>query len=428
MNVQEKQQALIEAVEEIAKKEGAYWEDEHIRRTFENCYVSTAKTTTKFLENGEAYVFTGDIAAMWLRDSSAQVVHYLPFLKEYPILKDMVKGLIARQAKYIHIDPYANAFNEEANGNCWEKDITEYNPWNWERKYEIDSLCYPVWLMEQYVKNTGDHDIFTPEVKTAFRDILDLWKREQHHETSAYSFIRVNCPPSDTLSCEGKGEPVGYTGMTWSGFRPSDDACRYGYLIPSNMFAAVVLGYMEKFLKEQYQDEAMAKEAADLKAQIEKGIQKYGIVENETFGKMYAYETDGLGNYNLMDDANVPSLLSLPWLAYCSKDDPIYKNTRAFVLSKKNPYYYEGNCAKGIGSPHTPDQYIWHIALTMQGLTSDSQEERENLWNTLLSTDAGCEVMHEGFHCEKPEAFTREWFAWANSLFALFALSMKEGK
>lgn len=428
MNVQEKQQALIEAVEEIAKKEGAYWEDEHIRRTFEKCYVSTAKTTTKFLENGEAYVFTGDIAAMWLRDSSAQVVHYLPFLKEYPILKDMVKGLIARQAKYIHIDPYANAFNEEANGNCWEKDITEYNPWNWERKYEIDSLCYPVWLMEQYVKNTGDHDIFTPEVKTAFRDILDLWKREQHHETSAYSFIRVNCPPSDTLSCEGKGEPVGYTGMTWSGFRPSDDACRYGYLIPSNMFAAVVLGYMEKFLKEQYQDEAMAKEAADLKAQIEEGIQKYGIVENETFGKMYAYETDGLGNYNLMDDANVPSLLSLPWLAYCSKDDPIYKNTRAFVLSKKNPYYYEGNCAKGIGSPHTPDQYIWHIALTMQGLTSDSQEERENLWNTLLSTDAGCEVMHEGFHCEKPEAFTREWFAWANSLFALFALSMKEGK
>lgn len=428
MNVQEKQQALIEAVEEIAKKEGAYWEDEHIRRTFENCYVSTAKTTTKFLENGEAYVFTGDIAAMWLRDSSAQVVHYLPFLKEYPILKDMVKGLIARQAKYIHIDPYANAFNEEANGNCWEKDITEYNPWNWERKYEIDSLCYPVWLMEQYVKNTGDHDIFTPEVKTAFRDILDLWKREQHHETSAYSFIRVNCPPSDTLSCEGKGEPVGYTGMTWSGFRPSDDACRYGYLIPSNMFAAVVLGYMEKFLKEQYQDEAMAKEAADLKAQIEEGIQKYGIVENETFGKMYAYETDGLGNYNLMDDANVPSLLSLPWLAYCSKDDPIYKNTRAFVLSKKNPYYYEGNCAKGIGSPHTPDQYIWHIALTMQGLTSDSQEERENLWNTLLSTDAGCEVMHEGFHCDKPEAFTREWFAWANSLFALFALSMKEGK
>lgn len=426
MNMQEKQQQLIKTVEEIAKKEGSSWKDnEKLRTTFENCFVSTAKTTTKFLENGEAYVFTGDISAMWLRDSSAQVVHYLPFLKEYPILRDMVKGLIARQARYIHIDPYANAFNEEANGNCWEKDLTEYNPWNWERKYEIDSLCYPIWLMHQYVANTGEKDIFTLEVKQAFRDVLDVWKREQHHENSDYSFVRINCPPSDTLSCDGKGEPVGYTGMTWSGFRPSDDSCKYGYLIPSNMFASVVLGYMEVFLREEYQDEAMAEEAGNLKKQIQEGISRYGIVRDAEFGDIYAYETDGLGNYNLMDDANVPSLLSLPWLAYCEKDDPIYKNTRAFVLSKKNPYYFEGTAAKGIGSPHTPDPYIWHIALTMQGLTSDSRKERESLLDMLLSTDADCQVMHEGFHCDKPEEFTREWFAWANSLFALFALSMK---
>ena len=172
----------------------------------------------------------------------------------------------------------------------------------------------------------------------------------------------------------------------------------------------------------------MAEEAAALKAQIEEGIQKYGVVEDGVYGKMYAYETDGLGKYNLMDDANVPSLLSLPWLAYCDKDDPIYKNTRDFVLSKKNPYYYEGSCAKGIGSPHTPLDYIWHIALTMQGLTSDDSQEREELLKTLLATDAGCEVMPKVSACEKPEAFTREWFAWANSLFALFALSMKEGK
>lgn len=427
MNLQEKQQALVQAVEKIAEREGAYWKDnEKMRRTFENCYVSTAKTTTKFLEGGEAYVFTGDISAMWLRDSSAQVVHYLPFLKEYPILKEMVQGLIARQARYIHIDPYANAFNEEPNGNCWEKDLTEYNPWNWERKYEIDSLCYPVWLIHQYVENTGAHDVFTPEVKQAFRDILDVWKLEQNHENSKYSFVRLNCPLSDTLSRDGKGEPVGYTGMTWSGFRPSDDSCKYGYLIPSNMFATVVLGYMEQFLREEYQDEEMAKEASKLRKEIREGIRRYGIVKDDTFGEIYAYETDGLGNYNLMDDANVPSLLSLPWLTYCGKDDPIYKNTRAFVLSKKNPYYFEGGKARGIGSPHTPDQYIWHIALTMQGLTSDSKEEREVLLQTLLSTDAGCEVMHEGFHCDKPEEFTREWFAWANSLFALFALSMKE--
>lgn len=427
MNLQEKQTALAEAVESIAKREGEYWkENEKLQRTFENCYVSTAKTTTRFMEDGTAYVFTGDIEAMWLRDSSAQVVHYLPFMKEFPILKEMVRGLIARQVKYIHIDPYANAFNEEANGNCWEKDLTEYNPWNWERKYEIDSLCYPVWLIHQYVTYTGDHDVFTVEVKQAFRDILDVWKREQHHENSDYSFVRLNCPPSDTLSGNGKGEPVGYTGMTWCGFRPSDDACRYGYLIPSNMFATVVLGYMEEFLRKEYQDEEMAKEAAVLAEQIQDGIRQYGIVQHETFGKIYAYETDGLGNYNLMDDANVPSLLSLPWLAYCGTEDPVYQNTRKFVLSKKNPYYFEGTAAKGIGSPHTPENYVWHIGLTMQGLTSKDAAEREEILRMLLATDAGCEVMHEGLHCDKPEAFTREWFAWANSLFALFVLSMKQ--
>ena len=317
MNTQEKKEALVQAVEEIAKKEAAYWEgNPKMQETFQNCYVSTAKTTTKFLESGEAYVFTGDIAAMWLRDSSAQVVHYLPYLKEYPILKEMVKGLIARQAKYVHIDPYANAFNEEDNGNCWEKDLTKYNPWNWERKYEIDSLCYPIWLIKQYVENSGARDVFTPEVKQAFRDILDVWQTEQYHENSEYSFVRLNCPPSDTLSNDGKGAPVGYTGMTWSGFRPSDDACKYGYLIPSNMFASVVLDYMAEFLEKDFQDPQMAKEAKELQAEIQEGIQKYGIVEDETFGKIYAYETDGLGNYNLMDDANVPSLLSLPWLAY----------------------------------------------------------------------------------------------------------------
>lgn len=427
MNVQEKKQALIEAVEEIAKKESAYWEgNEKMQRTFQNCYVSTAKTTTKFLESGEAYVFTGDIAAMWLRDSSAQVVHYLPFLKEYPILKEMVKGLIARQAKCIHIDPYANAFNEEPGESHWASDLTEFNPWNWERKYEIDSLCYPVWLMNAYVENTGAHDIFTPEVKQAFRDILDVWKLEQNHENSKYTFMRPESWALDNLVNDGKGAPVGYTGMTWCGFRPSDDSCTYNYLIPSNMFAVVVLGYMEKFLREEYSDAAMADEAAELRAQINDGIQKYAIVKDETFGEMYAYETDGLGNYTFMDDANVPSLLSLPWLAYCEKDDPIYKNTRAFVLSKKNPFYFEGTAAKGIGSPHTPDQYIWHIALTMQGLTSDDQAEREEILKMLLDTEAGCEVMHEGFHCDAPEKFTREWFAWANSLFALFALSMKK--
>lgn len=236
---------------------------------FQKCFVSTADTTTKLLENGETYVFTGDIEAMWLRDSSAQVVHYLPFAKEFLQIRHMIAGLIQRQMRYITIDPYANAFNEEENGHCWEKDDTESNDWEWERKYEVDSLCYPLWLLNSYYEATGDETVFSPEVKKAFRRILDTWKTEQHHDNeSSYYFRRINCPPTDTLSNDGKGEPTAYTGMTWSGFRPSDDACRYGYLVPSNMFASVVLGYLAEYAADKFHDEEMAQEALTLKKRL----------------------------------------------------------------------------------------------------------------------------------------------------------------
>lgn len=426
MKPEEKQLELNQAVTEIAKKIGERFAgNEKLYQTFLNCYSSTAKTTTRFLEEDEVFVFTGDIEAMWLRDSSAQVVHYLPFAKEYPIVAEFIKGLIKRQMRYIVIDPYANAFNETANGRCWEVDITDSNPWNWERKYEVDSLCYPVWLLHEYWKVTGDASVFTGEVKAVFQTIIALWKKEQKHDSaSSYSFVRVNCPPSDTLTRDGRGEPCGYTGMTWSGFRPSDDACRYGYLIPANMFAATVLGYMKEITETAFQDGALISRIEELRNEIEDGIRKYGVVQHEEYGEIYAYETDGLGNYNFMDDANVPSLLSIPWLRYKDENDRIYQNTRKFILSSSNPYYYEGKKASGIGSPHTPTDYIWHISLTMQGLTAAEKEEKAELLKMILNTDAGCQVMHEGFHCDDPSKFTREWFAWANSLFALFVMQV----
>lgn len=418
---------LKQEVERIAKEKAAGIADEKLARMFERCFVSTAATTTQFLENGEAYVFTGDIEAMWLRDSSAQVVHYLPFLKESEILSKLVRGLIARQMYYICLDPYANAFNQEPNGNCWEKDETEMSPWIWERKYEVDSLCYPVWLITRYVRQTGDETVFTGRVKEAFETIINVWEREQcHRERSPYRFERKGGPASDTLQEAGLGTDCSYTGMTWSGFRPSDDACEYGYLVPANFFAAGVLQDMERFLREIYREEGLAERAKALAGQILDGIRKFGIVEHETYGKIYAYETDGMGRYNLMDDANVPSLLSLPWLEAPGVDEEIYKNTRAFVLSGDNPYFFAGKAAKGIGSPHTPHGYIWHIALTMQGLTSKDEEERQELLTLLCNTDAGTELMHEGFDADEPKHFTREWFAWANSLFALYVLSMTE--
>lgn len=397
-------------------------ENKKLRKLFYNCFIDTIDTTVIYdEEKNDTFVITGDIPAMWLRDSTSQVEHYLPFVNEYPILNDLFIGLINRQMKCIMIEPYANAFNKEPNGKKWDNDITKDSPWVWERKYEIDSLCFPLRLIYKYWKKSNDPSFFNEDIKTVFNIIIDLWQTEQYHfEKSDYSFQRLNCAPSDTLPNKGLGNSVTYTGMTWSGFRPSDDACKYGYLIPSNMFAAVVLKYVEEIAEIIYKDKNLVLKAKNLRLQIEEGIKKFGIVDNEEFGKIYAYETDGLGNYNFMDDANVPSLLSIPYIEYRSIDDEIYQNTRRFILSKNNPYYYEGKAASGIGSPHTPNEYIWHIALSMQGLTSNNEEEVNSLIETLIKCDGNTNYMHEGFHCDNPEEFTRDWFAWSNSLFADF--------
>ena len=390
---------------------------------FAQCFPNTLETTTKRLDDGTTYVFTGDIPAMWLRDSSAQLSPYIDLAAADEELRHLIAGAIQRQIRYIHIDPYANAFNEEASGAAWAKDETDTNPWVWERKYEIDSLCYPLWLSQRYWKATGDESIFDDEFRRAVETILQIWRTEQHHrEQSPYTFQRFDCPPSDTLVDGGLGAPVTHTGMTWSGFRPSDDACRYGYLVPSNMFATVVLSHVSDVAEQVWADEELAQRASDLRSDIESGLDQYAKVEHDG-NLIYAYETDGLGNHHLMDDANVPSLLSLPYLGYCAADDPVYLSTRRFVLSSANPYYYQGRVAQGIGSPHTPHGYVWHIALAMQGLTATSIEEMGRVMVMLEATDGGTGFMHEGFAPDDPSTFTRGWFAWANSIFAEFVLT-----
>lgn len=390
-----------------------------LQSMFKNCFENTLVTTTELTGDGDTFVFTGDIPAMWLRDSSAQVRHYIPFAGQDEALAEIISGLIKRQIKYINIDPYANAFNREANGKCYRLDITERSRWVWERKYELDSLCYPMQLAYLYWRAAGRVDIFDDAFRKAMETIVDLWTVEQRHpEKSRYRFQRNSSLESETLSNGGLGGETGYTGMTWSGFRPSDDACKYGYLIPANMFAVIVLGYMGQIAAEVYEDKRLEYKAASLKEEIDGGIQTYGVYRHPVYGRIYAYETDGLGNYNLMDDANVPSLLSIPYLGYRDENDPIYINTRRFILSEDNPYYYRGIFADGIGSPHTPKGYIWHMALCMQALTSKDRDEIEKILGQLESTDNDTGFMHEGFNPDKPAEFTRPWFAWANSLFA----------
>ncbi|GMK47372.1 glycosyl hydrolase [Paenibacillus glycanilyticus] len=397
---------------------------------FKNCFPNTLETTTKLLDDGTTFVITGDIPAMWLRDSVEQVMHYVPFAKDDADLQRIIGGLIKLHMRNIVIDPYANAFNEMANDWHWNTDDkTDMSPWVWERKFELDSICFSMRLAFAYWKETGRADIFDADFKVAMRAAVDLWKREQHHfERSPYRFERDNGIMTDSLMNDGIGMPVNYTGMIWSGFRPSDDACDFHYNIPDNMFAVVTLRQMREIAEFVFRDLSLEKEMAKLEREINHGIQLYGIYRHPEFGPIYAYETDGFGNYCLMDDAGTPGLISIPYLGYVDGDDPIYQNTRRFALSKENPFYYEGTAAKGIGSPHTPPGYIWHMALSMQGLTAKTDEEMLDMIAVLEATDADTGFMHEGFHSDDPAVFTRKWFAWSNSLFSqLVYKAMKAG-
>ncbi len=401
--------------------------EDHIEagNIFEKCIRDTLNTTVQVKEDGTTFVITGDIPAMWLRDSACQVRPYLMLAREDPAIADMLEGVIRRQISCILTDPYANAFNETANGNRWSHDRTEMKPEVWERKYEIDSLCFPVQLAYLFWKNSGRISHFDSEFMEAARKIIGVFRTEQDHEhKSQYSFERDNCIFMDTLSREGRGALVNEkAGLIWSGFRPSDDACTYGYLIPSNMFAAVILEYLSEISACIYHDQSFADETAAFAEQLRTSIAENAVVPGgERFKPFYAYEVDGFGQYLIMDDANVPSLLSIPYLGFCSEDDVLYKNTREIILSDSNPYYYSGKYLTGIGSMHTPARYVWHIALGMQGLTSSSRAEKKQIIQTMVAADGGTDCMHEGICADDPSEFTRPWFSWANAVFAELVL------
>lgn len=398
---------------------------------FERCYSNTLDTTVKKMEDGSTYVITGDIPAMWLRDSVAQLRPYLVPAQNDPELADLIAGLIRRQFMCINIDPYANAFNEGPNGNCWEKDETDMGPWIWERKYEIDSLCYPLQFSYLFWKNTGRTDQFDENFWEGVDKILTVFETEMNHEEkSPYSFIRKNCSYTDTLSRDGKGAQVkSGIGLIWSGFRPSDDSCRYGYLIPSNMFAVVVLNYLKEIADFVGGKEEIAKKAEEMAKTVKQAIETYGTTHIWGLGDVYAYEVDGFGQYNLMDDANVPSLIALPYLGDVDINDPIYQNTRRFVWSEDNPYFFKGTAGEGIGGPHIGYDMIWPMSIMMKAFTSQNDEEIKTCVKMLMDTEAGTGFMHESFHKDNPAKFTRAWFAWQNTLFGELILKLvNEGK
>ena len=365
--------------------------------------------------DGSIFVITGDIPAMWLRDSTWQVRPLLASAHDLEVAQ-IIADVSRRQVEYVLLDPYANAFNPAADGNCWHKDFSDQSPWVFERKFELDSLAAVLDLAIRLYLESGFTDHFTDRFSEAVIVILDLLIREQNHVSETYRFKREDVRDFDYLSNDGYGAPVAHTGMVWSGFRPSDDACKYGYLIPANAHMAKVLAQLAALPNDVYADISSKKRARQISDEITSGIEKFGIVEFEG-KKIFAYECDGFGNYLLQDDANIPSLLSLPYLGVCAESDSIYLNTRSFVLSGKNPYFYQGRVLTGLGSQHTPVNQIWPLGIAMQGITSSSAEEIEACLQFLEQSHAGTNQMHESVEMNDPKIFTRAWFSWADMTF-----------
>ncbi|HVA33589.1 MAG TPA: glycoside hydrolase family 125 protein [Candidatus Baltobacteraceae bacterium] len=377
----------------------------HLQEMFRAALLDTSKLA-EYAQDGTAYVKTGDIPAEWLRDASAQVRPYLFFAKDDPDVRRLLRAIIARMAKYLQIDPYANAYT------------LDYRVW--EQKFELDSLAYPTTLAWSYWKTTGDASIFTPDFSKMLDSVLATMQREQDHpRNSRYSHKEL---PND-----GKGRPVGYTGMIWTGFRPSDDACYYNFLIPSEMFAVVALGDMAEIERDVYHNVVKAREAKALRDEVQRGIQTYGLVLVPKYGYIYAYEVDGLGHAILTDDANIPSLLSAPYIGYTTPSDRYYDNTRRFLLSQDNPSFYQGRDARGIGSFHTPDKWVWPLALIVQGMTATSDSEKQDVLSELLNSDPGDHLLHESFNPDDPRQFTRASFGWPNALFSEFVMTQFQG-
>ncbi len=424
---------VSKVVEETIVRVKKQLKDEKLAWMFENCFPNTLDTTVNFrMVNGspDTYVITGDIDAMWMRDSSAQVWPYMALAKKDEQLKLMIAGMINRQTSYILKDPYANAFYEGDKIGEWKTDLTEMKPGIHERKWEIDSLCYPIRLSYHYWKTTGDTSIFTAEWKKTVALIIKTFREQQRRNgLGPYKFQRVTERQLDTLSNDGWGTPVNPVGLIVSSFRPSDDASFYQFLIPSNLFAVVSLNQLAEISDKVTKDSAFASQCREFSAEVDEAVKKYAVKEHLEYGKIYAFEVDGYGNQLFTDDANVPSLLALPYLGCIDKKDPIYLNTRKYIWSKDNPYFFKGKAGEGIGGPHIGYDMIWPMSLILKAMTSTDDAEIKDCVRTLRDTDADTGFMHESFHKDNPEKFTRSWFAWVNTLFGELILKLvDEGK
>lgn len=440
------------AVEKVIEDMRIRMKDEDLFRLFENAFPNTLDTTIWWHDPDNAatgtprtFVATGDIPAEWLRDSARQLSVYQPLIGQDPKLKTLIEGAIIQQALYISAAPYCNAFQPPAESKIKRKpsSIDQVLPkpdWDvaFECKWELDSLASFLTLTNDYVDASSDSSILNdPYWRTAFSNILSILRREQFGtfakdgsmNSIPYIFQRETTVGSETLPLAGSGNPVARnTGMVRSAFRPSDDACIYQLFVPANAAMSAELSRLIPSLIEQKLDR-FVKEATHYAHTIRNGIEKTAVVRHPEFGDVYAYEVDGYGGANIMDDANIPSLLALPDMGYVPVDNKIYQNTREMVLSSSNPYYVKGRFFEGIGGPHVGLRAAWPMSLLVRIRTTENDEEITKWLDLVLKSTGRLGLLHETVDVQSPSnRYTRPWFSWCNSEFAKTIFYLAEHK
>jgi len=412
--------------------------DPDLARLFVNSFPNTLDTAVKW--KGLAanrsveeltFLITGDINAMWLRDSANQVQSYLSLLKpssSQNSLASLYRGVINLQSRYLLTSPYCNAFQPPVESGLAPEpsnpNNTVFPPFNnqsvFECKYELDSLAAFFEVSTDYYQATQDLAFFGKydwvKAAEAAIDVAEAMMTSTYSpngsvNASPYTWEGLTTRASETLENNGLGNPVrNNTGLVRSAFRPSDDATIYQLFVPANMMFSRYLASASQIMLKLGNHTDLGNRMAGLAVGIRSAITEYGIVASKNNGQVYAFEVDGYGSQNIMDDANIPSLLSAPFFGYLDVNDTVYQNTRALVLSSNtNPYYMRGPVINGIGGPHVGPGYAWPMASIIRIFTSsDDAEITEQLREIVSSTD-GLGLIHESINTFNQSDFTRQW-------------------
>ncbi|KAF2768235.1 hypothetical protein EJ03DRAFT_314330 [Teratosphaeria nubilosa] len=431
--------------------------DPDLRRLFTNAYPNTLDTAVAW--HGYAndaqdveltFLLTGDIKAMWLRDSANQMQSYLPLLSasdSFDSLASLYRGVINLQSRYIGIDPYCNSFQPPVESKIpptvntyGASDVVTPHYSNesvFECKYELDSVAAFLEVSTNYYNATKDADFFKKyKWVAAVQSILQLaedmmvptYKDDGSVSTLAYSFTRQTDRASETTENGGLGNPFNSgTGLIRSFFRPSDDATIFMGFVPANAMLSRYLASAAN-IATAIGETDLASRMQSLSSSLRTAITNHGIVHTASGDQIYAYEIDGYSGQNIMDDANIPSLLSLPFLGYLDVDDPVYQTTRSLLLSAQNPYYMRGPYISAIGGPHNGPGYAWPMASIVRIFTSNDDAEITEQLQELVSTTDGLGLIHESINTFNVSDYTRTWFSWANGLFGQCILDLEARK